>query len=145
MMANPFSKDNSEEETSRRKNRHTVNLNDNVFSQLGLYISKWGNTKENVVNQAVYDAVFARDQFLKAYAPHITLEHSTENAIFLQDSELDKIAVVRVRWNNLEKNQKKRSLISLYCETCDSDNCIHIRYSLVLPNTLRIRKEGKLV
>jgi hypothetical protein len=134
----------SKPEEGKKRNRHTINLSDDVFSRLGMYVAKWGNTKEGIVNQSVYDTVFGRDQFLKMYAPHLTLEYSTPNTILINDSELNKTAVVKAKWNNIVK-EKTRSLLSLKCELCDSDSCIHVRFSLVLPNILRIRKEDKLV
>lgn len=130
-----------------RTNRHTVNLNDDVYRQLGMYVAKHGDTKENTVRQAVMDLVGdERNRFLKAYAPHLTLEHTTSCSIFIEDSELEKTAVVKAKWNDITKpeNKNNRSLLHLYCELCNSESCIHVRYSLVIPDTLRIRKEGKL-
>lgn len=126
------------------KKRHTANLNTDVFTKLSMYITRWGNTKEAIVNQAVDDYVHGRYQFLKMFAPHLTLENSTNKAIFIYDNELEKTAVVRAKWNNM-KEDGERPLISLSCEVCNSDNCIHVRYSLALPDILRIRKEDRLV
>lgn len=131
--------------TSAPNRRHTVNISDDVFVKLGRYIAKWGNTQEGIVNQAIYDMVCAREQFLKVFAPHLSLENATVNAIFINDHELNRIAVVTAKWTDISKESNNRSLLSLYCETCDSESCIHVRYSLVLPDVLRIRKEDKLV
>jgi hypothetical protein len=126
--------------------RHSANLNTDVFKKLGIYIAKWGNTKEAIVNQAVEEFVAGRQQFLKMYAPHLTLENTTSKAIFIYDNELEKTAVVRAKWNELSTNQEKRSLITLNCEVCDnSESCIHVRYSLALPGISRLQKEEKLV
>lgn len=127
------------------RGRHTINLHTEVYTKLGEYVARWGNSKENVVNDVVYQAVFQRDQFLKVFAPHLTLEHSTQNAIYITDVELDKTAVVKAKWNDITKENDNRSLLSLRCELCDSDSCIHVRYSLVLPDTLQLKKEEKLV
>jgi len=128
-----------------KSKRHSANLNTDVFTKLSAYITKWGNTKEAIINQAVEDYVFGREQFLKLFAPHLTLENSTSKAIFIYDNELNKTAVVRAKWNNIVSKEKERSLLSLQCENCESDSCIHVRYSLVLPDIIRIRKEDKLV
>ena len=79
------------------KNRHTIHLDDEVFAKLSMYVTRWGNTKEGIVNQAIYDYVYARQNFLKMDAPHLNLEDSTLNAIFINDAELEEIAVVRIQ------------------------------------------------
>lgn len=128
------------------RKRHTVNLNDDVFRQLGLYVAEHGDTKENVVTRAVMDWVGDdRKKFLKAYAPQLTLEHISNTAIFINDNELNKTAVVRVQWNSITKDVQNRSLLKLYCEICESESCIHVRYSLVLPNITQMQKEQKMV
>ena len=145
MVKMPSADKHSEDATIvRKRGRHTINLTTEVFTRLGEYVARWGNSKENVANNAVYDTVYLKDQFLKVYAPHLTLENSTVNSIFINDHELGRTAVIKVRWNNITK-EEKRPLMSVYCELCDSDNCIHVRYSLVLPNILRLEKSGKLV
>lgn len=121
-MSNPISEEEnslSRDKKGNRRGRHTVNLHTEIYSKLGEYISKWGNSKENVVNDAVYQAVFKRDQFLKMYAPHIILEHSTPNALYILDNQLQKTAVVKAKWNNIIEGEDNGSLLSLKCELCD--------------------------
>ncbi len=134
-----------EKEKTKRNRGHTVNLRTDVYALLSEYSAKRGLTKESVVNQSVYDAIFARNQFLKMLAPHLYLEHAAPNALYIRDSDLQKTAVVQVKWNNIITNEKERSLINLKCELCDSDSCIHVRYSLVTPDIIRLEKSGKLV
>jgi hypothetical protein len=86
------------------KKRHTVHLKEDVFNLLTKYIAEHGNTKENVVTQAVMDLVSgAREKFLKMYAPHLTLDHATPNTMLINDNELNKTAVVKVNWNNISE------------------------------------------
>lgn len=126
--------------------RRTIHLEDDVFTRLDQYVAEHGDTKINTVTKAVMDLVGGqREKFLKMYAPHIRLTHSSKEMIILEDQDLDKVAVVIAQWNNIVKNKEKRSLMSLYCQLCSSDSCIHVRYSLVLPDILQIQKEGKLV
>ena len=127
------------------KKRHSANQNTDVFTKLEIFVTKWGNTKEGIVNKAVDDYVSGRENFGKMLAPHLTLENSTARAIFIYDSEIGKTAVVRGRWNDIPKPENERAVLTLKCELCDSDNCIHVRYSLVLPDIIRIRKDDKLV
>lgn len=126
--------------------RRTIHLNDDVFTRLDQYVAKHGDTKQNIVTQAVMDLINGeREKFLKVYAPQLNLEYSTPNTIFINDNELEKTAVVKAKWNNILANKDKRSLLSLFCELCNSEHCIHVRYSLVLPDIIRLRKEDKLV
>src|SRR5690606_34301998 len=98
--------------STNRPKRHTVNMNTEVFGKLREYVSKWGRTKEDVVNQAVDDYIDGRERFLKFYAPHLTLEAATNKAVMITDSELDnKIIVVSVKWNEDLSDNKKRGLI----------------------------------
>jgi hypothetical protein len=131
--------------SSESTKRRTVHLKEDVFTLLVKYVSEQGGTKEQAVRTAVIDLVTEkRKQFLKMYAPHLTLDHATQNTILINDSELKKMAVVKVTWNNIATS-KHRPLLTLQCELCNSDSCIHIRYSLVLPDIFRIEKAGKLV
>ena len=128
------------------KRRRTVHVRDDIFSLLNQFVSRHGDTKENIVSKAIEDLVSGtREKFLKAYAPHITLEHTSQNAIFINDTKLKKMAVVKPEWIDVKKNPDDGALLRLWCETCESENCIHVRYSLVLPDVLRIEKGGKLV
>ena len=105
------------------KNRHTVHLNDEVYGELDNYITKWGNAKEAIVNKAVYDYVYKRQNFLKIYAPHLNLEGVTQNAIFINDSELIEIAVVRVQKSKAAGNSEAQdsTSITLSCQSCKSE------------------------
>jgi hypothetical protein len=130
------------------KKRKTVHLREEAFNLLTKYVAEHGNTKENIVRMAIMDLVGgAREKLLKAYAPQLLMEHATRNAIFINDSEMNRMAVVKVKWNNGtdpadtitdKKINLSKPLLELYCEKCDSENCIHVRYSLLLPEILKI-------
>ena len=122
--------------------RPTVHISPEVDSRLDEYVAKFGGPKQEVVDAAVDATVYVRQNFIKAYAPHLTLEHSTLNAIYIHDNELQKTAVVKAKWRDLYESGKdktnNRSLLTIFCELCESENCIHVRYSLILPEMPRI-------
>lgn len=90
---------------------------------------RW-NTKD-YINTVLTEAI-ERDKFLQTYAPFLSKIGFEENILFVRDSKLGKTAEVYLRDR------------TLYCNVCDSKDCLHIHYALALPETakLYLRKPG---
>lgn len=66
-------------------------------------------------------------EFLRIYAPYISLVGIHDNELFLKDEKEDRIIEVVL--------QDYR----LYCRYCEKDDCMHVHYTLALPEL------GKLI
>ena len=90
---------------------------------------RW-NTKD-YINTVLTEAI-ERDKFLQTYAPFLSKIGFEDNILFVRDSKLGKTAEVYLRDR------------TLYCNVCDSKDCLHIHYALALPETakLYLRKPG---
>jgi len=84
---------------------------------------RW-NTKE-YINTVLVEAI-ERDRFLQAYAPFLSKIGFEDNILFVRDSKLGKTAEVYLRDR------------TLYCNVCDSRDCIHIHYALALPEIAKL-------
>lgn len=91
---------------------------------------KHWNTKD-YINTVLVEAI-ERDRFLQTYAPFLSKIGFEDNILFVRDSKLGKTAEVYLRDR------------TLYCNVCDSKDCLHIHYALALPETakLYLRKPG---
>ncbi len=97
-------------------------------------------TLYDFVNELIISSA-KRDKFIKMYAPHISEEHITENVVFLNDTKLNKIAVIRLK--EYPDTDLENSGYYGYCETCDSDSCIHVKASLASGSLMRLSLSGK--
>jgi hypothetical protein len=90
---------------------------------------RW-NTKD-YINTVLTEAI-ERDKFLQTYAPFLSKIGFEDNILFVRDAKLGKTAEVYLRDR------------TLYCNVCESKDCIHIHYALALPETakLYLRKPG---
>lgn len=126
--------------TSKSKNLHTVNVYDQTYRKIKAIVLEKGGTITDLINETLMGYV-DRDKFLAMYAPNLKQELQTEDAIYIKDKKLDKIAVVRLRVYPVE--DLENSGYFGYCETCDSENCIHVRQSLASGSLLRLQPSDK--
>jgi hypothetical protein len=84
---------------------------------------RW-NTKE-YINSVLKEAI-DREKFLQAYAPFLLRVGYEGNVLFIKDSKVGKTAEIFLREQ------------VLYCNLCESKDCIHIHYSLALPEISRL-------
>ena len=84
---------------------------------------RW-NTKD-YINTLLTEAI-ERDKFLQTYAPFLSKIGFEDNILFVRDSKLGKTAEVYLRDR------------TLYCNVCDSKDCLHIHYALALPETAKL-------
>ena len=84
---------------------------------------RW-NTK-NYINAVLVEAI-EREKFLKAYAPSLSKLGYEDNILFIRDAKQGKTAEIFFRDR------------SLYCNVCESNDCVHIHYALALPEISRV-------
>jgi len=84
---------------------------------------RW-NTKD-YINTVLTEAI-ERDKFLQTYAPFLSKIGFEDNILFVKDSKLGKTAEVYLRDR------------TLYCNVCNSKDCLHIHYALALPETAKL-------
>jgi hypothetical protein len=84
---------------------------------------RW-NTKD-YINTVLMESI-ERDKFLQTYAPFLSKIGFEDNILFVRDAKLGKTAEVYLRDR------------TLYCNVCDSKDCIHIHYALALPETAKL-------
>jgi hypothetical protein len=91
---------------------------------------RW-NTKE-YINSVLKDAI-DREKFLQAYAPFLVKVGYEGNTLFIKDSKIDRTAEIYLRDR------------TLYCNACESKDCMHIHYALALPEAakLYLKKPGR--
>lgn len=123
-----------------RKKKHPLNISDEAYLAGKKVSEDKQMTLYDFVNESVLSSV-NREQFVKMYAPYISEEHVTENVVFLNDTKLNKIAVVRLR--EFPDTDLENSGYYGYCETCDSDCCIHVRTSLASGSLSRLKLSDK--
>ena len=84
---------------------------------------RW-NTKD-FINTVLAEAI-ERDKFLHAYAPFLSKIAFENDILFVRDARLNKTA---------EIHRRDRTL---YCNVCESKDCIHIHYALALPEIAKL-------
>jgi hypothetical protein len=84
---------------------------------------RW-NTKD-YINTVLLEAI-ERDKFLQTYAPFLSKIGFEDNILFVRDAKLGKTGEIYLRDR------------ILYCNVCDSKDCIHIHYALALPETAKL-------
>jgi len=84
---------------------------------------RW-NTKD-YINTILLEAI-ERDKFLQAYAPFLSKIGFEDNILFVRDLKLSKIAEIYLRDR------------ALYCNICESKDCMHIHYALALPEITKM-------
>lgn len=84
---------------------------------------RW-NTK-GYINSILKEAI-ERDKFLQAYAPFLHKVGFEGNVLFIKDSKLGKTAEIYLKDH------------TLYCSICESGDCVHIHYTLALPEVTRM-------
>ncbi len=89
---------------------------------------RW-NTKD-YINTILLEAI-ERDKFLQAYAPSLSKLGYEDNILFIRDAKEGKTAEIYLRDR------------SLYCNVCESRDCVHIHYAIALPEIARIYLKKK--
>jgi hypothetical protein len=84
---------------------------------------RW-STKD-YINTVLVEAI-ERDKFLQSYAPSLSKVGYEEDILFVRDAKLRETAEIYLRDR------------SLYCNVCESKDCVHIHYALALPEVAKL-------
>lgn len=120
---------------TKTKKLHTVNITDDVYKGIKHHIQEKGGTFTEFVNTTL-SASLNRYKLIEMYTPDINEDFISENAIYLNDSKLNKIAIVRLK--EFPDTDLDNTGLYAYCEICDSDSCIHVRHALVTGSILKL-------
>ena len=123
------------DESTKTKKVHTINISDDVYKRVKSHIQEKGGTFTEFVNTTL-SASLNRHKLSKMYTPYITEDFISQNAVYLNDSKLNKIAIVRLK--EFPDTDLDNTGFYAYCEICDSDSCIHVRHSLVTGSILKL-------
>jgi hypothetical protein len=85
---------------------------------------KHWSTKD-YINNVLLEAI-ERDKFLYSYAPSLSKVGYEDNILFIRDAKLGKTAEISLRDR------------SLYCNVCNSKDCVHIHYAFALPEMAKL-------
>lgn len=72
-----------------------------------------------------------RYEYLRLYAPYISYKGVHDNELFLRDEKLDRIVEVVLKD------------LTLFCRYCNRDDCIHVHYTMILPEFSKLIKNIK--
>jgi hypothetical protein len=84
---------------------------------------RW-NTKD-YINTVLMEAL-EKDKFLQTFAPSLSKVGFEDNVLFIRDAKQGKTVEIYL---------KDRTL---YCNTCESKDCLHIHYALALPEVAKL-------
>jgi len=125
------------DESPNGKKLHTANIVDDVYQKVKALVQKRGGTFTDFVNDTL-SSFIDRDRFVKLYAPHVSEDFVSNNAIYLNDSKLNKTAIVRLK--EYPDTDLDNSGFYAVCEICESDSCLHVRQVLVTGSILKLSK-----
>ena len=80
---------------------------------------------KDYINTVLMEAI-ERDKFLRSYAPSLSIVSYEDDIQFIRDTKLGKTAEIYLRDR------------SLYCNVCESKDCVHIHYALALPEVAKL-------
>ncbi|HYG00411.1 MAG TPA: hypothetical protein VD815_09980 [Candidatus Saccharimonadales bacterium] len=123
------------DKSTNDKKLHTVNITDQVYHRAKSLVQKKGGTFTDFVNDTL-SSYIDRDRFVKMYAPHITEDYVSNNAIYLNDLKLNKTAIVILK--EYPDSDLENSGFYAFCEICESDSCIHVRHVLATGSILKL-------
>jgi len=93
--------------------------------------------KSNMSIRELVNSVLLRDieneKFLKRIAPALSLIHITDQDVLIRDENNKKSRVIQISIHNG----------SYWCDVDDSNNCKHIRFMLILPESIKFKDQVK--
>lgn len=117
----------------------TVTVSDQVYDY---FWERWSENRKKIVlkhgvssfsgylTRILYDTM-RRDEAQSRFAPLIDIIDLFEDRVVLRDARKDRIAEVFVRNGQL------------YCNLCESSECVHTGYSLAIPEVVEgMKKKG---
>jgi hypothetical protein len=98
----------------------TVEIFKETYDAMKLIATRKRWSAKDYINTVLMEAI-ERDKFLHSYAPSLSRVGYQDNILFIRDTKVGKTAEIFLRDR------------SLYCNVCESRDCVHIHYALALP------------
>jgi hypothetical protein len=103
----------------------TVEIFKETYDAMKVIATKKRWSTKDYINSVLMEAI-ERDKFLQSYSPSLSKVGYEEDILFIRDAKLDKTAEIYLRDR------------SLYCNVCESKDCVHIHYALALPEVAKL-------
>lgn len=124
------------------KKRRPINISNEAYLKSREIVEReQKGTLVDYVNETLLKNA-ERDNFARMYAYYVKEDYVSEDAVYLKDSKLNKIAIVRLK--TYADEDLENSGYYAFCETCLVDNCIHVRQSLVTGSIYRLKLSDKM-
>jgi hypothetical protein len=103
----------------------TVEIFKETYGTMKAIATKKHWSTKNYINNVLLEAI-ERDKFLYSYAPSLSKLGYEDNILFIRDAKLGKTTEISLRDR------------SLYCNVCNSKDCVHIHYAFALPEMAKL-------
>lgn len=103
----------------------TVEIFKETYDAMKLIATRKRWSAKDYINTVLIEAI-ERDKFLHSYSPSLSRVGYQDNILFIRDAKLGKTAEIFLRDR------------SLYCNVCESKDCVHIHYALALPEVAKL-------
>ncbi|HEX6281983.1 MAG TPA: hypothetical protein VFZ67_07110 [Nitrososphaera sp.] len=103
----------------------TVEIFKETYDAMKFIATRRRWSAKDYINTVLMEAI-ERDKFLQSYAPSLSKVGYEDDILFIRDSKLGKTAEIYLRDR------------SLYCNVCESKDCVHIHYALALPEVAKL-------
>jgi hypothetical protein len=103
----------------------TVEIFKETYDAMKFIATRRRWSAKDYINTVLMEAI-ERDKFLQSYAPSLSKVGYEDDILFIRDSKLGKTAEICLRDR------------SLYCNVCESKDCVHIHYALALPEVAKL-------
>ncbi|HKH85476.1 MAG TPA: hypothetical protein VKA40_02915 [Nitrososphaera sp.] len=103
----------------------TVEIFKETYDTMKANATKKHWSTKDYINNVLLEAI-ERDKFLYSYAPSLSKVGYEGNILFIRDAKLGKTAEISLRDR------------SLYCNVCNSKDCVHIHYAFALPEMAKL-------
>jgi len=114
--------------------RLTVAIFESVYEKVKLAAEQKDKTLQDYVNETLLMNV-ERDEFLKVFAPNLSLEYVANNTIFLHDEKQNKTITIKLRYH---ENNSCDDGFEIFCEQDESIECLHVRFTMALPELIKL-------
>jgi hypothetical protein len=103
----------------------TVEIFKETYDTMKANATKKHWSTKDYINNVLLEAI-ERDKFLYSYAPSLSKVGYEGNILFIRDAKLGKTTEISLRDR------------SLYCNVCNSKDCVHIHYAFALPEMAKL-------
>ncbi|HXG08133.1 MAG TPA: hypothetical protein VNI77_12500 [Nitrososphaera sp.] len=116
----------------KRPSRQTVVIYEDIHKKAKAKAEQKKMTLQDYVNEVLLMNI-EKDEFLKDYAPSLSLDAMTETSLFIKDARKDRTAEVVIKDSQL------------VCYLDESNDCDHVHFALALPELgkLNIKRPQK--